>query len=330
MYLSDTAGKVYSGVISSTGVVATAITTIDDFDSITSFPLAKQLIDGTVYNFQASTQAAKGTVTYAAAISGVCRNEISQEFLVAHGTSLTSLQPASLTQNFQTTVSTINLIWAKSGEDISAGNVDVMSYAQLVDAINIAFEEAFLKLPSATFQVAPTLSLNYATGLLTLNYSSDYSVATAGILMNPALIQLVYFPNTVDTVDATMNRIILAPSSTSETQVSRSIYQFNQLDKILFISNTMYVLGSYFGNNSSNNIITDVDVPINEAGYMNNAGNTLYYQPTFLRPYQLGSQMPLTRIQVQVWYAYQDGTQYQLYVPAGQSWDAKLIFIRQF
>jgi hypothetical protein len=149
--------------------------------------------------------------------------------------------------------------------------------------------------------------------------------------MNPALLHLFAFPNAVDSVNPIMNNITpLPPTSTSLTQTSRSIYLFNELDKIVFISNTIFVFGSFFGNNNTNNIITDIDVPVNSAGYVDNVGQTLYYQPNFLRPFMLSSNNALQRIQLFINYVYRNGTQYPLLLAPNTNFSAKLIFPRRY
>jgi hypothetical protein len=175
------------------------------------------------------------------------------------------------------------------------------------------------------------VSLNFTTGLATLTYSTDYSQSlTKGILMNKNLHQLLYYYSVVDGFNPNYYEVILPVGSTSLLQTSKSLYLFNQLDKILFISNTIFVFGSYFGANNTNNIITDIDVPTNSDGYMNNLGQVVYYQPTFLRPYILNSNIPLSRVQMQIWYSTLDGNQYQLEIVPDGNWNAKLIFCRRY
>ena len=108
------------------------------------------------------------------------------------------------------------------------------------------------------------------------------------------------------------------------------MYAFNQLDKILIQSNNLFVSGSFFGGNSVSKVITDVDVPID--GFVNgNLGQVLYYQPNFLRVFQMGSGgNAIDRIQMSILYRYRDGEEYQLLLPPNEAFSVKLDFIKRF
>ena len=290
--------------------------------------------DTTILNFDVSSQTAQGTVTYGLTpVVSIARNAISSEFLVSAGGTLTSLSPLDFSQTWtNSTITGLNAIYSKNGEDVDAGDFSIYDFQVLIDAINVAFEEAYAKVPSGIFSQAPKVTLNFQTGLATLEYSSDYTPppANKGILMNNNLHQLLYFFSTVDDFNPNYFLVTLPSASTSITQNSKSLYLFNQLDKILFISNTIFVFGSYFGANNTNNIISDIDVITNDDGYMNNLGQVVYYQPNFLRPFILNSQNPISRIQVQVWYSTLNGEQYQLQLVPSGNWNGKLIFSRRY
>jgi hypothetical protein len=296
----------------------------------------------TAYNFSVSSQTPEGTYFDSGdPIFSVARNEITSEFLLARGvgvqsaaTQITSLPASNFTPaNFDVAGSNAYLLWVKNGIDISAGNADIYNISTLIDAVNAAFIECAAKFPPATFQEVPYVSLDFTTGLVTLHYGTELSTLpyTKFAQMNPALLQLFVFPNAVDSVNPIMNNITpLPPTSTSYTQTSKSIYLFNELDKIVFISNTIFVFGSFFGNNNTNNIITDIDVPTNSAGYVDNVGQTLYYQPSFLRPFMLSSNNALQRIQLFINYVYRNGAQYPLLLAPNTNFSAKLIFPRRY
>ena len=340
LYILDTAGTPWKGTLVSGNIASwSAMPTIaGTYASINVYELPKSLYSGTVYAYGLTTgQTLHGSQNVGMAeLLSATRNDVSGEFLVStSGGSVISYAPADLSVNWTTTsITNTNLIWTKNSSDIDAGAYDIFTYATLIQAINDAYIEAYAKLPAGTYVEPPSMSLDYATGLLTLHYSSDYAPTpqsiSKGFLMNKALLQLCFFQSTVDTLDATLNLITLVGGSTSKLQGSKSIYQFNQLDKIVFISNTMYVNGSYFGNNNTNNIIQDIDVPTSETGYMDNVGQVLYFQPTFLRPFMLASNLSLTRVQVSINYVYLDGTQYPLLVAPYNNWSAKLILPRRY
>lgn len=340
IYILDTTYTPWKGTLVN-GTVAswTAVAGISGtWASMNVYPVPQTIFNGIAYAYGLTTgQTLHGSyIAGANKIVSLTRNDVSGEFLLSTSAgAIVSLTPASLTTSWTTSsVSGTYAIWTKNSSDIDAGSYDIFTYATLIEAINQAFLEAYAKLPAGTFTEAPTMSLDYATGLLSLAYSSDYAPSPAsssiGILFNGPLIQLCFFNSAVDTINADLRLLTLKPGSTSTIQGNRSVYQFNQLDKIVFISNTIYVFGSYFGNNNTNNIIQDIDVPTSSAGYMDNVGQVLYFQPTFLRPFMLASNNALQRVQLSVNYVYLDGTQYPLMVAPGNNWSAKLLFPRRY
>ena len=338
VYCCDNTGIVYSGYLSGSSIAFSAVTnpTINGtYQTVNSIPLPTSIVSAEAFDYSLSSQSLVGTFIPPTGnvINSISRNNISDEFVLNYGITTLSLPPATLSPSITIPVPNAYITWTKNGQDISAGNVPIMTMSVLIDAINTAYLECYAKFTSGSFTECPFLTLDYNTGLLTFNYAVDLSSvpATKFILMNPYLIQYCKFPNKVDSVYPYLNDISPIPlNSTTLTQTSKSLYLFNQLDKIVFISNTIYVFGSFFGNNNTNNIITDIDVPINSAGYVDNVGQTLYYQPSFLRPYILSSSNALQRVQLYVNYVYKDGTQYPLIIASGTNWNCKLIFPRRF
>ena len=339
LYAVSTSGAIYSGDLAGGSIIFSAYAPLagGTFDSINSVVPSPSQFNWYIRNYGISGQTPHGEYHYSTTpVYSIARNAISGEFLVSSGggtPSVESYSPSDFSSQWSITNITGNyLIYAKNGEDINAGAFDIYDFQTLIDAINVAFAEAYAKVPSGIFSEAPTVSLNFNTGLATLNYSADYSGTplTKGILMNTALHQLLYYFSTVDTFNPNFYKVVLPLNSTSIIQTSKSLYLFNQLDKILFISNTIFVFGSYFGANNTNNIITDIDVPTNSDGYMNNIGQVIYYQPTFLRPFILNSNIPLSRVQMQVWYSTLDGQQRQLEIVPDGNWNAKLLFCRRY
>ena len=269
-------------------------------------------------------------------IQAIAKNEINLlgEFLVptTNSTKVSSYS-FNLTQNYQLSLATSGALFAKNGEDIDAGAVDIFSYSVLIAGINVAFQEAYARLrvnnPTPLTE-APTISLDYATGLCTLTYSADYSNSTNnGILFNNALNQLITFnPYQASVSLPGFYRIILPLNSTSYTQTAKTIFQFNLLDKIGIQSNTIFVSDSYFGNNQTNRIISTIDVPTTD--FLENIGQILYFQPTFIRPYTLSSSNAIDRIQIDVLYQYKDFTTYNLQLAPGSNFTVLLDFIKRF
>lgn len=331
----------YSGFLSGTSITFSQM----------AYSSQQQLFIATTPNTTAPTNTSVKTLTISSQqqlgtisltnlkLGSIAKNEINQvqtglgEFLLPTTTSsITSYSITCLT-NYTINVSNAGLVFAKNGEDIDAGAYSIYSYSTLIDAINVAFQEAYLRIkannPSPPAE-APSISLNYQTKLCTLTYSSDYTTSTNnGIFFNVPLMGLITFrPNQLSTVTALsgLYKIILPPNSTSLTQSSGTIYQFNLLYRIGIQSNTIYVSDSYFGNNQTNRIVSTIDVPTDEILENN---TTLFYQPTFMRPYSLASTNAINRIQVDILYLYRDFTQYQLLLNPSQNWDVEFCFIRK-
>lgn len=329
VFVVSTTGTTYKGTFG-TSMLFSPYTVAGTYSNILAILPPSGWYDGSISNFSISSQTPAGTYNVGFKVEGLSRNEISGEFLASYNNTLNSFSPTAFTQNWTSAYSDIGVIFAKNGQDIDAGNYAIYSFSVLVNAINVALLEAYNKFPTGTFSEAPYITLDYATGLVSLNYSADYTTVGNGILFNNSLIRLIYFTSTVDTIDSSLNKITLPLASTSITQSGRTIYAFNELDKIIFISNTLSVKGSYFGNNNSNNIIATVDVLTDVAGYTDNIGEMVDYQPNFLRPYMLSTNIPLQRMELEVWYETTSGQQYPLYIVPTKAWSAQLIFIRRY
>ena len=221
------------------------------------------------------------------------------------------------------------LIFAKSGEDIDAGPASIYYISVFLDAINAAFATATTRLnqQAGTTLEPPTITLDYITGLCTLNYENAFSTDGNGIEFNTGLLAIVAYPSTYDSTSE-LNQLLLPLNSTSLPQSAKSVYKFNELDKILFLSNTIYVTGAFVGQNETTQIVTDIDVPTDT--FVENVGQVLYFQPNFLRPYFMQTNLALQRIQLSINYSYVDFNQYQLMLDPSTNFTAKLQFIRKF
>jgi len=343
-YITDTAtNKVFVGALTGNTLALTpygVLTTT--WQSVNSLP---SIATTTLQTYSVSSQhPLKFTSLGEVSALGVTRNVVTGEFLVctsASSANLSSYPALALTPaNWTTSSVPGGCIFAKNGENIDAGPASIYTYQVLIDAINSAFRVAFVRANrnGAGFLTAPSVSMDFTTGLCTLNYNSDYvnsvnglQTSTDGILFNSGLNNLLKFNSQPDTITPSMYLLYLsanAPASPySVVQTNKSITAFNMLDKILFSSTTIYVSQSFFGNNQSNNVITDVD--IDTTGLIENSG-WLLYQPNFLRPFALASNNAIDRVQLYVQYSYIDGTTYPLLINAGSGWNAKLDFIRKY
>jgi hypothetical protein len=341
-YVTGQDNNVFSAVLSGGTLTINPTVLGTGFSSVNTVPITNTYNDTAYcYNLtQGQSQVGSGFNVLNKQITSVSGNAISNggtgEFVIGIAQyGAVSLPPSTFTgQLWQSLGLNFGSIYVKDGDDTFAGNAKVWTYSVLINAINAAFAVAHTRLIAngGTITSIPTLTLNIPTGFATLNYTSDYTDVGNAILFNKRLHQLVYFEATRDTIDADYYNNILLSGSTSLLQTVLSLWQFNQLDKIIFQSNVLFFLGANgFAQNQSSNLFADFDVPISEPGYnMNNISNVLSIQPNFLNPLVLSSTEPVSRIQVQVLYQLQDGTQFPLYIPYGQNFSCKIIFNKRF
>ena len=337
LYVLNSAGNAFFGTIAGTQSAPTISFSSyqppinGTYSSISLTP------DVTSYNsvvseYTISNQTLIGSHTYGnKLIPAISRNDITLQYCVSvSNTSFDFYDATGFSPSGSKSNSVANLIFAKNGVDLDAGPANIYTYQVFIDALNSAFTVAWGRLKAAGGQFAspPTATLNYETGLITLTYSTDYASVGNGILFNKALSSWARFYSTPDKTDVGFDLLKLPYASTSTTQTSKSIYVLNKLDKILFQSLTLYVLGSYLGVNSQNFEITSIDVPTDQ--YLENTGQFLTYQPSFLRIFQLAANTPIDHIQLSVLYQYIDGSQYPLLVNPDAGWSALLEFVRKF
>ena len=336
--VQNTNQTIYSGIINTNTITFSQMTEFSTeqyngiFTKLNENPVNETRL--TAISTQTQTELGQIVIpgTY---IKSIAKNEITAEFMVGNPTtSILNVYSYNLTSKYQLTSPIVpTYIFTKNAEDIDAGNVDIYSYVPLILAINLAFEEAYQRLKSGNpnpLTSAPSISMNYQTGLCTLTYPVEFSQANNGIYFNKKLWSLIKFnPYIISTITdlSGLYKLVLPINSTTYTQSTSTIWDFNLLNQIAFQSNTLFIANSYFGNNQSNRIIATVDVPT-KALLENN--DILYYQPTFMRPYTLSSGSPIDRIQIDVLYSYRDFTVYPLMLSPGQSWHADFDFIKKY
>jgi hypothetical protein len=292
-----------------------------------------EVLNATAYCYSISSQALIGApVMFTGNIASLAKNDETEEFLLANqeGNNLISYGASTFTQNWTQTLTGVYNIYAKNGEDVDVGPTNIYYMSVLINAINEALAVATARLnqeASLTLD-PPVLSLDYSSGLCTLTYEAVFSESVNGILFNNSLLNLIAFPSTLDQTSGLQLITLSLTPSTSTTQSSKTIYKFNQLDKILFISDTIYVTGAYQGSNQTTNAITQIDVPTDT--WVENVGEVLEYQPNFLRPYFMQSNLGLQRIQLSIAYAYKDFSQYPLLISPGENVTTLLQFIKRY
>lgn len=303
------------------------------YDYISTTPNSNPAIQSTLYLYGLQSQNLITSLVLQDECGDIARNEVANQYLISKKSlnQIEAFNAETLQSVFTTTLTGAYRIFSKNGSDIDAGKVDIYDMAVFINAINLAFVEATTKinqaLGSGTITSPPVLTLDYLTGLCTLTYPQTFTQSANGILFNKNLLNLVYYQSTPDTQSG-LYQLLLNTQQESITQQTKSIYNFNQLDKILFVSNCIFVVGAFFGKNESNNVITDIDVVTGD--FVENIGQTLFFQPNFLRTYVLQSNLALERIQMIIKFQYRDGTDYQLYINNGQNCTVKMQFVKKF
>jgi hypothetical protein len=284
-------------------------------------------VSSTVASFQIGTQTQLGSINYpSTTITAISRNEIDEQFcLIDSGVFKTYTPTLTLVTSGTTAgLGDSTCLDVRNGEDLSAGLYSIYDMNQVVAQINAAFAECFLRLQSqgTTLTKAPSLTLDFQSGLLTLVYDASYLVADRYIAFNDALMAIAYFSNNA-------GRIILPGPATSLTQSSRTIFNFNDLQSVQFRSNNIFVTGQFYSTNlSSSRIICEIDP--DTTTFVNNIGVRLYYNPTILRSFFLNSSLPLQTISISLFYTTKEGKEYQMTLNPNDFFSTKLNFIRKY
>jgi len=325
--------KIYMGNNLNNSITFEQITDFtESYDYISNTPNTSPLIQSSLYLYGTSSQNLITTLEINDECGAIAKNDVANQYVIslARNNQIVAYDAGTLAVDFTSPLTGAYRIFTKNGSDIDAGSVSIYNMSVLIDAINNAFIEATTKINQAlgagTITTPPSISLNYQTGLCTLSYPSVLVQSANGILFNQSLLNIVYYQSTLDQQSG-LYQLVLNPQQETLTQNVKTINKFNQLDKILFRSNTIYVIGAYFGINDSNNIFFDIDCPTTD--WIENLDQTLYFQPNFLRTYFLRSNLPLDNIQIQLYYQYRNGIDYELYINNGENVTTKLQFIKK-
>jgi hypothetical protein len=333
LYFLDSFGATYKGTLNNLAISVLPYSALPTAGTNTSLSITQ---DGVTYDsyvkcYTLSNQQQVGSTEHfqGKTITSIGRNDVSLNYTIAVAqTGFYMYSSDSFVQTGSSHNTLTAFCYTKAGEDIDSGPADIYDYTVFVNALNAALDEAYVRLKGngGTLISSPSITLDYGTQLYTLNYSSDYTKLSNGIVFNDALLRLVKFYSVKESLTG-MNKLVLPLNSTSILQTSKSAYKFNKLAKICFQSTTIFVVGSYAGSNSQNQTITDVDVPIDT--FIDNQGEILFYQPSLLRPYILGSNNSIQRVELRVFYQYNDGTQYNLLISPDDSWSSLFCFVKK-
>jgi hypothetical protein len=327
-------GKIYEGSLLNNSVTFTLMDLFQNqtYNYLTSTPNTQQQIESTLYLYGLSSQNLITSLPLTDECGAIAKNDVANQYMVSYTAQqkVQAFNASTFASQFTSNLSGAYRIMTKNGSDVDVGGVNIFNISVLINAINLALIEAANKinqsLGTGTITTAPLLTLDYQTGLCSLAYPSVLTQSGNGILFNQNLINLIYFQTVPDTLSSLL-LLVLNPQAESITQTTKTIYQFNQLSRILFVSNTIFVVGNWYGINSFSHILTDIDVPIDQ--FVENLGQRLYYQPPFLRTFFMNSNLPLERIQLQILYEYRNGSQFQLLINPQQNMNCKLQFVKK-
>lgn len=233
-----------------------------------------------------------------------------------------------------------NNLWIFS-ESLNVGignpNLQVYNLNDYVSAINETLNTCLQNIkksdPSITVE-APFFELNRSNGLLTLYYDNEFTNTNYGIYLGKKLYQFFKFSTTPSTDPALqqLNKLLLTPSITGQgitdiTQTNLSLYQLNQLDKLILETSLDIFSDVTGGDQRSLNIFTEFDIDTSNPVTMYNDGSLLY-SAVLLRNYSMISTNKLQNIQYSMWYQFKNGVRYKFYISPNNNISLKLQFTR--
>ena len=269
-------------------------------------------------------------------VNGICRNANSSLILVSSNSAgnVVAYDETSLYPKYTYTLTNPNTIFSNNGLMNVLPQLPIYDYNDYINQVNTCLSNCFTQLsandPTITVS-APSFSLNKVTGLLLLTYDPSFDLVTSGIYLNNTLSQYFKFssvdPKTVGLED--MLKIVLNPTG-SLSQQFFSLYQLNQLDKIV-LQTSLNIYSDVTANATQTlNIFTEFDIDTsNTQGLMYNEGSLLY-SAVLLRNYNMTSTNALRHMQYSMYYQFKDGSKYKFYISPNNNISLKLQFTRVF
>jgi len=242
---------------------------------------------------------------------------------------------------------------------VDSGPADIFTYQAFLNQINAAFTEAFIKIKAnlgATYLPtdAPRVVFNGATKFFSVIVDGVYSTLDANgnqkfqIFMNEALWNQFFFPSiSIESVGIQYRELLVQNNGVNAIegngagtlpqflyiqQEDSTIYQFNDLTRIIIGTQSIPVSGDGEGtvftnnntvSNKSINMITDI---IPDTSVQTNTTPIIYVPNGILRWYNLYAQQPFTKIDISIFYETKDGVIHPLYVANGEYFSVKLEF----
>jgi hypothetical protein len=243
-----------------------------------------------------------------------------------NNTSMNLVNTKTLSQNF----SKITNTFAFSVEPaLSKSILAVYSLQEYINSINNAFQAVYTLINSGGFTStatqAPTVSMNWQSGYLSLNYDSSINNVNNGIFVNNDLLNYMKFQVSPSSTPFLSNKYILNTTGIN-TQSKFSFLKFNTVDKII-VNSTMSIIGDQVGGNTQSIVFTDLDLNMNDPIFLNMSGNFIY-DPTLIRNYTLVSNQGLRSINYSVVIRYLDKSELPFLIQPGENISIKFIFTR--
>lgn len=260
----------------------------------------------------------------------LCATDETQQLVFFDSNNLISKYSTTLNNNLWIFSESLNL-------GIGNSNLQIYNLNDYVSAINETLNTCLQNIkksdPSITVE-APFFELNRSNGLLTLYYDNEFTNSNYGVYLGKKLYQFFKFsiiPSS-DPALQQLNKILLTPSVTGQgitdiTQTNLSLYQLNQLDKLILETSLDIFSDVTGGDQRSLNIFTEFDIDTSDPVTMYNDGSLLY-SAVLLRNYSMISTNKLQQIQYSMWYQFKNGERYKFYISPNNNISLKLQFTR--
>lgn len=270
-------------------------------------------------------------------LTGIARNVTNDTILVSAVTlnEILGLDDTMLYQKFAIPYTAPSSIFANTGLQTKGNDLlQVYDYNDYINQVNLCFRSCLVDLvkqnPSIVITNFPSFQLNRLTGLMTMTYDPSFASATNGIYMNDNLYQYFKFPKTMPVTIGLQNLYKLTVNETGTIdQQSLSLYQLNQLDKIVLQTSLNIYSDVTASAIRSLNIFTEFDIDTSNISTMYNEG-CLLYSAVLLRNYNMLSTNALRTVQYSFYYQYLNGERYKLYITSGNNVSLKLQFTRVY
>lgn len=221
---------------------------------------------------------------------------------------------------------------------------NVYSVRYFLEMINNALEASFTALDIAfpgTVTEAPFLVFNSSTGLMSLYIGQDYE-SNVKLYFNNALYQ--YFINSFDVIYNKQlldreyefeirdykNNIPVSPANYYEfVQETSSIYNWYDIQRVIFSTGTLPVRSEYFMTQSSDGISIQKNIVTDFSPLLSLDKSNFIYEPSIYRMINLRGHSYLNSFDLYVSYSDKDGNTSPYYLEPGELATVKVGFFKK-